>query len=267
MVPDSGLERIGRFTVDDVTPVGSGSGCCRKRCDDLNVLRAKDAYVIAETTRLRRDLSVIDHDTDLVRNLAVLTGHRADLIADRVRMIDRLRDLMTSVFPSLEGAFDYASCKGALELLTGCATPQRIRRIGETRLAGWLRQRKVRDSAGVAARAVTAAHAQTTVLAGQDLAATIIAELATNILGLDERLKSLDAQIAETFDQHPQAAIIQSMPGFGPFLGASLLVGTGDLRAFPTAGHLAAAACLVPVPNDSSATNVDLLFQVEVVDT
>ncbi len=219
---------------------------------------AKDAYVIAETTRIRRDLSVIDHDTDLVRNLAVLTGHRADLIADRVRMINRLRDLMTSVFPSLEGAFDYASCKGALVLLTGYATPQRIRRIGETRLAGWLRQRKVRDSAGVAARAVTAARAQTTVLAGQDLAATIIAELATNILGLDERLKSLDAQIAETFDQHPQAAIIQSMPGFGPFLGASLLVGTGDLRAFPTAGHLAAAAGLVPVPNDSGRRSGNL---------
>ena len=212
---------------------------------------AKDAYVIAETARIRRDLSVIDHDTDLVRELAVLTGHRADLIADRVRMINRLRDLMTSVFPSLERAFDYASCKGALVLLTGYATPQRIRRMGEARLAGWLRQRKVRDSAGVAARAVTAARAQATVLAGQDLSATIIAELATNILALDERLKGLDAQIAETFARHPQAAIIQSMPGFGPFLGSSLLVGAGDLRAFPTAGHLAAAAGLVPVPNDS----------------
>ena len=31
---------------------------------------AKDAYVIAETARLRRDLAVIDADTDLVRNLA-----------------------------------------------------------------------------------------------------------------------------------------------------------------------------------------------------
>ena len=72
---------------------------------------AKDAYVIAETARLRRDLSVIDTDTDLIRNLAVLTGHRADLIADRVRMINRLRDLMTSVFPSLERAFDYSSHK------------------------------------------------------------------------------------------------------------------------------------------------------------
>jgi transposase len=212
---------------------------------------AKDAYVIADTARLRRDLSVVDQDTDLVRNLAMLTGHRGDLVADRVRMINRLRDLMTSVFPALERAFDYASRKGALVLLTGYASPHRIRRIGHTRLAAWLRQRKVRDSAGVAARAITAARAQMTVLPGQDLATSLIAELATSILALDERLRRLDAQIAEAFGRHPQAAVIESMPGFGPLLGASLLVGAGDLRAFPSAGHLAAAAGLVPVPNDS----------------
>jgi transposase len=212
---------------------------------------AKDAYVIADTARLRRDLAVVDHDTDLVRNLAMLTAHRADLIADRVRMLNRLRDLMTSVFPALERAFDYASRKGALVLLTGYASPDRIRRIGQARLAAWLRQRKVRDSAGVAARAMTAARAQMIVLPGQNVATSIIAELATNILALDERLGRLDDQIAATFDQHPQAAVIQSMPGFGPVLGASLLVGAGDLRAFPSAGHLAAAAGLVPVPNDS----------------
>ena len=212
---------------------------------------AKDARVIAETARLRRDLAIIDTDTDLVRNLAVLTGHRADLIADRVRMINRLRDLMTSVFPSLERAFDYSSHKGALVLLTGYASPDRIRRIGQTRLAAWLRTRHVRGFAEVAARAIAAAKAQSVVLPGQDLTASIIAELAGNVLRLDERLKSLDDQIEEVFQQHPQAAIIQSMPGFGPFLGASLLVGAGDLRAFPNAGHLAAAAGLVPVPNDS----------------
>lgn len=47
---------------------------------------AKDAYVIAETARIRRDLTVIDHSTDLMRNPSLLIGHRADLIADRVRM-------------------------------------------------------------------------------------------------------------------------------------------------------------------------------------
>jgi len=90
---------------------------------------AKDAYVIAETARIRGDLTVIDPVTDLVRNLALLTGHRADLVADRVQMTNRLRDVLTSVFPVLEREFDYAHCKGALVLLTGYASPDRIRRI------------------------------------------------------------------------------------------------------------------------------------------
>jgi transposase len=212
---------------------------------------AKDAYIIAETARIRRDLRVVGRDSDMVCNLAVLTGHRSDLIADRVRMINRLRDLMTSVFPSLEREFDYKSCRGAVVLLTGYASPDRIRRLGQARLSTWLRHRRVRDYAGVAARAVAAARAQMTVLPAQDLAAAIISELASNILVLDERVKALDAQIATAFEQHPQAAIITSMPGFGPILGASLLVSAGDLAAFPSAGHLAAAAGLVPVPNDS----------------
>ncbi len=212
---------------------------------------AKDAYVIAETARIRADLSVVDTDTDLVRTLGVLTGHRADLVADRVRMINRLRDLLTSVFPALEREFDFASCKGALVLLSGYATPEAIRRMGEARLSRWLRQRRVRGYADVAARAVAAAQTQHTVLAGQDVAASIVAELANSILAQHERLKLLEQQIQDTFAQHPQAEVIESIPGFGPVLGASLLVAAGDLSAYPTAGHLAAAAGLVPVPNDS----------------
>jgi hypothetical protein len=164
---------------------------------------AKDAYIIAETARLRRDLTIIDHSTDLIRNLGLLTAHRADLIADRVRMINRLRDVMTSVFLALEREFDYSSSKGALVLLTGYASPERLRHVGVTRLAGWLRARRVRGYADLAARAVSAARSQQIVLCGQDIAASIIAELATNVLALDQRVKDLDTQIAATFDQHP----------------------------------------------------------------
>ena len=219
---------------------------------------AKDAHVIAETLRLRRDLPIVDQATDLVRNLALLTARRADLIADRVRMINRLRDTLTSVFPYLEREFDYSACKGALVLLTGYGTPERIRQVGEVRLTGWLKRRHVRGAAGVAARAMTAADAQQVVLAGQDIAAGIVAELANSILTLDQRLKDLRTQLVATLAEHPQAAIIQSMPGFGPVLGATLLVAAGDLRAFPSAGHVAAAAGLVPVPNDSGRRSGNL---------
>jgi transposase len=93
-----------------------------------------------------------------------------------------------------------------------------------------------------------------------DVAAVIVAELATSLLTLGQRVKDLDAQTVATLAEHPQAAIIQSMPGFGPVLGATLLVAAGDLCAFPSAGHLAAAAGLVPVPNDSGRRTGNLAW-------
>lgn len=157
---------------------------------------------------------------------------------------------MTSVFPSLERDFDYSSCKGALVLLTGYASPQQLRRIGEPRLAQWLRRRRVRNYAAVATRALTAAHAQSVTLPGQDIAAAIITELPptpwhwTNA----SPTSTLTSPRCSPRTLRPTSS---SMPGFGPILGASLLVAAGDLAAFPSAGHLATAAGLVPVPNDS----------------
>jgi transposase len=49
---------------------------------------AKDARVIAETARLRRDLSTVKNPDELVE-LSRLVAHRADLMADWVRGINR----------------------------------------------------------------------------------------------------------------------------------------------------------------------------------
>lgn len=73
---------------------------------------ARDAYVIAETVRHRADFAPIDVPAESVRTLSVLTGYRNDLTGDRVRLINRLRDALTGIFPALERAFDYASAKG-----------------------------------------------------------------------------------------------------------------------------------------------------------
>jgi transposase len=212
---------------------------------------ARDAYVIAETARHRRDFAVIDVPAQLAADLALLTAHRTDLVADRVRMINRLRDVLTGIFPALERAFDYSAHKGALILLTGCQTPAAIRRRGRARLTAWLANRSVRGADAVAATAVEAAQAQQTALPGEDVAAQIVADLATQILALDDRLKGIDKQIRDAFRSHPQAEIIESLPGMGPILGAEFVVAAGDLSAYADAGHLASAAGLVPVPRDS----------------
>lgn len=212
---------------------------------------ARDAYVIAETARHRNDFAALDVPAQLAADLALLTSHRSDLVADRVRMINRLRDVLTGVFPALERAFDYSSHKGALVLLTGYQTPAAIRRRGRARLTAWLAIRSIRGADAVAATALEAAQAQQTALPGEDVAAQIVADLAAQILALDDRLKRIDKQIRETFRTHPQAEIIESMPGMGPILGAEFVVAAGDLTAYTDAGHLASAAGLVPVPRDS----------------
>ncbi|MCX5285440.1 IS110 family transposase [Streptomyces sp. NBC_00198] len=212
---------------------------------------ARDAYVIAETVRHRRDFTTIGVPAQLAADLSLLTGHRSDLVADRVRMINRLRDVLTGVFPALEQAFDYSAHKGALILLTGYQTPAAIRRRGRARLTAWLAARSVRSADTVAETALNSAQAQQITLPGEDVAAQIVADLAAQILTLDERLKRIDKQIRETFHTHPQAEIIESLPGMGPILGAEFVVAAGDLTAYADAGHLASAAGLVPVPRDS----------------
>lgn len=212
---------------------------------------ARDAYVIAETARVRNDFSTLEVPAQLASDLKLLTAHRNDLVADRVRMINRLRDVLTGVFPALERAFDYSAHKGALVLLTGYQTPGALRQRGHARLTAWLARRHVRNAETVASSALTAAQGQRTTLPGQDIAAGIVGELARQLLDLDERIKRLDTQIRNIFRTHPQAEIIESLPGMGPTLGAEFLVTAGDTTAYNDDGHLASAAGLVPVPRDS----------------
>ena len=212
---------------------------------------ARDAYVIAESVRQRGDLTEVEVSATLVAELRLLVTHRTDLVADRVRLINRLRDVLSGYFPALERAFDYAHSRGALVLLTGYQTPAAIRRIGKSRLRAWLAKWKVRSAEQVATGAVAAAAAQHTVVPGQDVAATIVRDLATQLLALDERIKDLDARVTTTFRAHPQAEIIESLPGMGPILGAELIAAVGDLNSYANAGRLASAAGLVPVPRDS----------------
>lgn len=214
---------------------------------------AKDARVIAETARMRTDLSPVTATDDLVVELTRLTAHREDLMADWVRGVNRLRELLTGIFPALERAFDY-STRSALVLLTGFQTPDAIRAAGPDGVAAFLREHGAwpKGIPGMAASAHAAALAQTVRLPGEATTATLIARQAGVLLDLDRQLKDTDKLIASRFREHPQSGIIESLPGLGPILGAEFVVATGgDLAAFGNSGRLASYAGLVPVAQDS----------------
>jgi transposase len=220
---------------------------------------AKDAAIIADQARMRRDLQPLRAGDEITVELRILTARRADLVADRTRAINRLRAQLLEYFPALERAFDYSQHKAALTLLTGYQTPEALRRAGAARLAAWLRKRKARNADAVAAAALEAAHAQHTVVAGQQLAAAMVARLAEEVINLDTEIADTETMIEERFRRHRHAEIILSMPGFGVILGAEFLAATGgDMKAFDSADRLAGICGLAPVPRDSGRISGNL---------
>jgi transposase len=220
---------------------------------------AKDAAIIADQARMRRDLQPLRTGDDIAVELRILTGRRTDLVADRTRAINRLRAQLLEYFPALERAFDYSKSKAALVLLTGYQTPDALRRAGTARLAAWLRKRKARNADTVAATAIDAANAQHSIVPGQQLAATVVARLAKEVMALDTEIGDTDAMIEERFRGHRHAEIILSMPGFGVILGAEFIAATGgDMGAFASADRLAGVAGLAPVPRDSGRISGNL---------
>jgi transposase len=150
----------------------------------------------------------------------------------------------------LERALDLNS-KGPLILLTHYQTPTRLKRAGHKRVASYLRNRGVKGSNKVAYKAFAAARSQSVTLPAQDVAASIVAELAEDVLGLKERINTLDEDLEKRFFVRPEARILTSLPGMGPILGAEFLVTVGDICAFSSADRLAAYAGLVPAARDS----------------
>jgi transposase len=175
---------------------------------------ARDARVIADQARMRGDLGKLKAGEQEIAELQLLLARRRDLVTDQSRTITRLREALVSLFPALERALDLNS-KGPLTLLTHYHTPDHLRRAGHKRIAAYLRSRGVKGSNSVAQKALAAAKAQSVTLPAQDVAAAIVAELAEDVLGLKERINTLDEELGQRFFARPEARILTSLPGMG----------------------------------------------------
>lgn len=213
---------------------------------------AKDARVIADQSRMRGDdLPVLQPGDGLITELRMLTAHRADLVADRTRTINRLRQQLMAVCPALERAAQLTADRGWVVLLARYHRPKAIRQSGVSRLTRILVDAGVRNATTIAAAAVAAAKSQTVRLPGEEVAAGLVAELAKEVISLDDRIKTTDADIEGRFHRHQFAEVIISMPGMGFRLGAEFLAAIGDPELIGSADQLAAWAGLAPVPRDS----------------
>jgi transposase len=131
------------------------------------------------------------------------------------------------------------------------ARPTAARRLGEARLSRWLEARGVYGAKKLAGRIVAAAKAQRHELPASEAKATLVAEIASEVLRTKERIAALDTRLAELVETDPQGKVVMSLPGMGIIMTAELLAEVDDLSRFGSPDRFAAAVGIAPVLRSS----------------
>jgi transposase len=210
----------------------------------------KDAFVLADVARAHPSRIVwLEQTSDALAHLELLCGYDADLRGDANRLTNRLRALLGTYWPALERALgERLDTRGVLALLQQYPSGPALKEAGVDQLTAALKAERVRRPDTFAKRLYEAAIAQTVTVTGAQTAAQLVIELAGQLATVLARRDTLEKEIEHGFFGLPEAAILRSLPGIGPRLGARIAVEIGSISRFRTPAHLAAYAGLGPTP-------------------
>jgi transposase len=210
----------------------------------------KDAFVLADVARAHPGRVVwLEPTSDALAHPELLCGYDTDLRGDANRLINRLRSLLGTHWPALERALgERLDSRGVLAVLQQYPSGPAIQAAGVAQLTAALKARRVRRPEVLARQLHQAALAQTVTITGSPTAARLVSELAAQLTAILGRRDDLEREIERAFFALPEAAILTSLPGSGPRLGARIAVELGPVTRFRTPAQLAAYAGLGPTP-------------------
>jgi len=195
-----------------------------------------DALVLAELVRTdRHNHRPVAGDSELAEAVKVLARAQQNLIWVRQRQLNTLRSTLREYYPAALEAFgDDLGSRDALAVLGRAPTPALGKALSAAKIAAAVRaagrQRNVETRAGEIREHLRGAHhleapATLAKAYGATVKATvgILTEMNAQLAALEEELKS-------SFETHPDAEIIVSLPGLGTVLGARVLAEFGDDR-------------------------------------
>ena len=200
------------------------------------VSRAKsdraDARMLADLVRTdRHHHRTVAPDSELHGAIKILARSHQNLIWARQRHLNALRSALREYYPGALVAFEELAHFDALTVLAIAPDPERGRRLTEARIVIALRrggrQRNLEKHARKIRIALRAPQLTAPALMVEAQAANTIALVAV-ITTLGEQIARLEAELVESFERHPDAEILRSLPGLGAILGARVLAEFGD---------------------------------------
>ncbi len=193
---------------------------------------AGDARVLSDIARLDgHNHRRIDGDSDLAEAVKVLARAHQNMIWTRTRHTNQIRSTLREFYPAALDAFDDLASGDALAVLAIAPTPAEGRRLSKSQIAAALRrggrQRRIEDRAVEIQHALRSDQLEAPAIVADAMGATVRALVAVTS-ELVIQISRLETELADRFEQHPDAKIIRSLPGLGMILGAGALGEFGD---------------------------------------
>ena len=191
-----------------------------------------DAKLLADLVRTdRHNHRPIAGDTDQVGGVKVLARAHQNLIWDRTRHTNRLRNDLREFFPAALVAFDALGHRDAIAVLGKAPHPDQAKQLSIAQIRSVLkrsgRKRNLDTRAVEIQQALRSEQLAAPPAVATAFAATTRA-LVSVIAGLNDAISDLETELVLSFEQHPDADIYLSQPGLGVVLGARVLAEFGD---------------------------------------
>jgi transposase len=191
-----------------------------------------DARALAELARTdRHNHRPVAGDSDLAEAVKVLARAHQGLVWSRQRQLNQLRSTLREFYPAALAAFDELGSPDALAVLALAPTPTLGRRLSQSKIASALRragrQRRIDERSVEIQQALRSPQLEAPKVIADAMGASATALMAV-IVELTTQIARLETELAERFEQHPDAKIIRSLPGVGMIIGARVLGEFGD---------------------------------------
>ncbi len=191
-----------------------------------------DAHVLASLVRTDREHHrPVAGDSELAAAVKVLARSHQSMCWLRGQQANQLRSTLREFYPAALEAFDDLASRDALAVLAKAPTPEQGKALRVTQIEAVLRaagrQRNLRLTAEAISAALRTEQLTALPLVAQAFGATVSAHVAVTA-ELVRQTATLEQRLTASFDKHPSAEILRSLPGLGLVLGARVLAEFGD---------------------------------------
>lgn len=191
-----------------------------------------DAMMLADLVRTdRHKHRPLGDDSELAEAIKVLARSHKSLIWTRQQLGNQLRNALREFYPgALEAFGDHLVEADSLALLEQAPTPAQGRALSLAKIASALRKagrRNVEQRAAAIRDALRGPQLEQPALVARAHGVTAAA-LAGLLRGVIAKIGHLEAELARSLKEHPDAEIYLSLPGLAMVLGARALAEFGD---------------------------------------